>query len=228
MAKAQAAVINIQSAKTPDRPQASRTAIIKPVNFEMAVIPIRGNAPYVSHAFPQKSKEAMIEKQRQGTQSRKSGGVREAKDFEAAFQASRHISTDGWDGIPCSAFRNASISVCRVVGFKMTMAKLALFVEADGYDKNDDTPLVRITKGTPTMRLDPMRNTRGSTDIRARAFFGRGWEARVTFKWDADLFDASDIVNLMHRVGSQVGVGEGRPDSRMGPGVGWGTFDVVQ
>ena len=34
----------------------------------------------------------------------------------------------------------------------------------------------------------------------------------------------TDVTNLMQRVGMQVGIGEGRPDSRDSAGLGWGTF----
>jgi hypothetical protein len=54
-----------------------------------------------------------------------------------------------------------------------------------------------------------------------------GWEARPTFRWDADQFSENDMVNLLARAGAQVGVGEGRPDSKMSAGCGWGEFEIV-
>jgi hypothetical protein len=163
--------------------------------------------------------------QEAGSQATK-GKKREARDFQAGYEGARHKSIAGWDGIPASAFRNALISACRVVGFKMTLAKLSLFTVADGYE-NDGTPLVRITKGEPRMDIRPARNANGGTDLRARPMWAEGWEARPTFKWDSDQFSATDLVNLLARVGLQVGVGEGRPDSRMSAGVGWGQFELV-
>ena len=35
-----------------------------------------------------------------------------------------------------------------------------------------------------------------------------------------------DVTNLLMRVGQQVGIGEGRPDSKNSAGMGWGTFNV--
>jgi hypothetical protein len=32
----------------------------------------------------------------------------------------------------------------------------------------------------------------------------------------------------MHRVGAQVGIGEGRPDSKNSTGMGWGTFEIKE
>jgi hypothetical protein len=65
----------------------------------------------------------------------------------------------------------------------------------------------------------------GSTDILARPFFNP-WEAQPTLKWDADQFSAQDVMNLLARVGGQVGIGAGRPGSKNSTGMGWGTFDV--
>ena len=40
------------------------------------------------------------------------------------------------------------------------------------------------------------------------------------------MMDASDITNLMKRLGIQVGIGEGRPDSKESCGLMWGLFEV--
>ena len=54
----------------------------------------------------------------------------------------------------------------------------------------------------------------------------REWSAKVRIKFDADLFTTTDVANLLMRVGMQVGVCEGRPDSKNSVGMGWGTFEV--
>ena len=36
----------------------------------------------------------------------------------------------------------------------------------------------------------------------------------------------ADIVNLISRVGMQVGIGEGRPDSKQSAGLGFGLFEI--
>ena len=115
--------------------------------------------------------------------------------------------------MPCSAFRNALISACRTAGFVMTRAKLALFVEADGYDE-DGTPLVYFTKGEPHKHIGYARNQTGVADIRSRPMWNPGWEATVRVRFDGDMFTPTDVANLMVRVGQQVGIGEGRPDSK--------------
>jgi hypothetical protein len=55
-----------------------------------------------------------------------------------------------------------------------------------------------------------------------------GWEATVRIRFDADLFTITDVANLLRRAGLQVGVGEGRPDSKKSAGMGWGIFDISE
>jgi len=194
---------------------------IKPPKIEKAVFKIVGTAPYVQARFSGKAMQAMMSKMASG-KTAGSRKVREARDFDADYKNAMHISPKGWNGIPAGAFRQAMISACRLVGFKMTLAKLSVFVDADGFDKIDGIPLVRI-EGTPE-RIDmAVRNATGVADIRVRPMW-REWSATVRVSYDADQFTVEDVTNLMARVGLQVGIGEGRPDSRESAGLGWGLF----
>jgi hypothetical protein len=197
---------------------------ISPPNLKRTAFQIIGDAPLVVHAFSQKARGKMHDTHVAGPQARK-GKKREPRDFEAEYEASKHVSPDGWCGFPASAFRNAMISACRMVGFKMTHAKLSVFVEPDGFEA-DGTPLVKITKGAPQYHEGYVRNETGVVDLRARAMWKPGWEMVVRVKYDADQFSTVDIANLMLRAGMQVGIGEGRPDSKKSAGMGWGTFTL--
>ena len=197
-----------------------------PPNFEEAEFRIIGTTPLVLNAFSAKAREQIKAKMASGQRANKER-KREPKDFMAAYEGALHRSTEGWLGIPASAFRAAMISACRIVGFKMTVAKLALFVEPDGFDAVDGTPLVRITKGEPRYVEHVVRNETGVVDIRPRPMWDPGWEARVRIRWDSDQFSADDVANLLLRAGLQVGIGEGRPDSPNSAGMGWGLFKVA-
>lgn len=193
--------------------------------LKTATINIVGISPYVQHAFSEKARGQMEEKQRAGQQSR-GKKVRESKDFDAVYEAAKHTSEQGWIGIPAPAFRNAMISACRLVGIVMTRAKLSVFVEADGIDRADGTPLVRII-GEPRIHKASVRNETGVADVRWRPMWTE-WGAAVNVTWDEDQFSATDVFNLMLRAGMQVGIGEGRPDSPNSNGLGWGRFEVKE
>jgi len=204
----------------------AKAVIITPPRFERAAIRIRGTAPYVQHNFSAKARAQIEATQREGSRSKK-GRKRDARDFEADYEAAKHVSKDGWCGIPAPAFRNAMISACRTAGFAMTRAKLSVFVEADGIDSDGRTPLVRIIgEPEPPGAPEPVRNESGVVDLRMRPVW-LNWEVILKLRWDADQFSGGDVINLLARAGMQVGVGEGRPDSPNSNGLGNGLWEVL-
>lgn len=210
-------------ALAPSAPQQEAQAlVIKAPNLRIVEFEIRGTAPLVQHRFWKKAQMMKTQEAGSTTQS-KSRKAREARNFESDYEQSKHIAAEGWCGIPAPAFRNALISSCRVAGFVMTRAKLSVFVVPDGFDKEDGTPLVRITEGEPQMHVGMARNSDGSVDLRSRAMFPK-WKCILRVRYDADQFTAADVANLVERAGMQVGIGEGRPDSPKSAGMGWGTF----
>ncbi len=205
---------------------AQERIVIAPPNLKTLVVLIEGTAPYVGNKFTDRARGDMRATQEAGSQAKK-GKKREAKDFRGAYEATKHLAAEGWCGIPASAVRCAMISACRMVGFAMTRAKLSVFCVPDGFDAEDGTPLVRITKGEPEYAEHYVRNDNGSADLRPRPLWREGWQAEVRIRFDEDQFSATDVVNLLARAGEQVGLGAGRPDSKNSAGMGWGTFKIV-
>jgi len=200
------------------------TVTISPPNFESIALTLVGTAPYMQARFSAKAMQAMMAKQAAGSTARK-GTKREARDFDEDFRQAQHISTDGWIGVPAAAIRNACIDVCRMVGHKMTHARMSIFCEADGLDAIDGAPLVKLEAPEPERVDMATRNATGVADIRVRPMW-RQWRLPVVLRYDADQFTRSDVVNLIARAGEQVGIGEGRPFSKSSNGLGYGTFRV--
>lgn len=196
--------------------------VIKAPNFQYAQFRIKGIAPLVIHRFSAKTKNEMKLKMEMGKVSG-SKKNREPKNTEDSYNESRYIAKEGWDGFHAGAVRAAMISACRLVNFKMTLAKLSIFVEADGWDKTEpQIPLIRI-EGKPVKQEDMARVETGQPYVTVRAAY-HNWKAKIKIRWDADQFSIKDISNLLSRVGLQVGIGEGRPDSKNSAGMGWGLF----
>lgn len=191
--------------------------------FNILRMELKGTSPYVQFRFYKKSEMQLTHEE--GLSS-KSKTKKEPRDFNKEFILAQHQAVNGWIGIPAASFRAAMVSACRIVGFKMTLAKLAVFIEEDGFDLDEGTPLVKIN-GKPEMVIHHTRNSNGKVDLRARPMW-RTWSTIVRVKFDADLFLIQDIINLMIRVGAQVGIGEGRADSKSSAGMGWGFFDVAK
>ena len=205
--------------------KATTLVTIAPPKFETAEFTLKGLAPLVIHRFSSKTKNEMKLKMETG-KAASSKKNRDPKNTDVTFFESRYISPEGWDGVHASAFRQALISACRLVGFKMTLAKLSLFVIQDGWDAEEpQIPLVRI-HGTPVKQEDMARVETGQPYVTVRAAY-HNWSIKLRIRWDSDQFTVSDIANLLMRVGMQVGIGEGRPDSKKSSGMGWGLFEVV-
>ena len=111
----------------------AQTVTIKPPNFGIVAFEARGVAPLVIHRFSAKTKAQMKQKMETG-KAASSKKNREAKSTDELYEEARYRSADGWDGFHAGAVRAALISACRLVGYRMTLAKLSVFVEPDGVD----------------------------------------------------------------------------------------------
>jgi hypothetical protein len=203
----------------------ARSVVISPPNLVTAIFVLQGVAPYVGNRFPEKAKNEIRQSQTAGSRSKK-GKQREARDFDAEYEAAKHRSTEGWCGIPASAFRSACISACRMAGFQMTRAKLSIFIEPDGFDAIDGVPLVRII-GEPERHESYTRPRPSVTTLAVRPMW-REWAVELHVAFDADQFSETDVANLLNRAGRQVGIGEGRPDSKSSCGMGWGLWRLSE
>lgn len=200
---------------------AETSFVIKPPKFSSMEVLIEGTAPLVIERFSKKAE--LMAKMAEGP-SAKSKKERTARDYDTEAQAAKHIAEEGWEGFHAAGIRAGLISACRLVNFKMTLAKLSVFVEADGLSI-DGSPIIRIY-GTAETHTAHTRNATGVVDVRSRPMYRR-WAAKLRLRWDDDQFKAGDILNLISRVGMQVGIGAGRPDSKSSTGCGWGTFAIV-
>lgn len=202
----------------------SNLVIISAPRLETVTFKIVGTAPYMQSTFSEKARNKMMSRMEAGGQA-KSKKQRDPRNFDADYEAATHYAEGGWPGIPAGAFRTAMISACRLVNYKMTLAKLSIFIEHDGLDKAMGVPLVKIN-GKREKNESPVRNETGVCDIRARPIW-RKWNVDLRVMFDVDQFSLSDVTNLLNRAGQQVGVGEGRPDSRNSTGIGFGTFKIT-
>lgn len=201
--------------------QQTTSVSISAPRIETATFRLIGTSPLVQARFSAKAKQMMMDKMAAGSTS-KGKKVREARDFDQDCLNAMHIGVDGQAGVPAGAFRNAMISACRLVGFKMTLAKLSVFVQADTFDAVDGVPLVHLNGKWERLDMHT-RNATGVVDIRVRPMWREWWiDLRVQF--DAEQFTLTDVSNLLMRAGVQVGIGEGRHDSKSSTGLGFGCF----
>jgi hypothetical protein len=179
------------------------------LNVQMLQITLIGDAPLICHAWSEKAKRLMLDKQ-----MKKAKQGKEAKSPEADFMESLYWLTDkpaepSFDvpadarfGFPAVGFKAAAVSACRFVdGVKMTEMRGAFHIMGD---------MVEID-GRPTPREDMVRVGMGTADIRYRGEF-RDWSALINIRFNASALSAEQIVNLFNVAGFGVGVGEWRPE----------------
>jgi hypothetical protein len=202
--------------------QVARISISEP-NFKSIRFKIIGTAPLMIHKFGAKIQRKIEDSQ---TAKDKVKKARAPKDYKAEFNDARYVSAKGWDGFYAGALRNAMIQAARYVdGLQMTKSKGLFFVQAQGFDRDSGHPLVRIQGCKAKHDTRPVRLESGVADLRNRPRYDSWW-ADVVIDFDADAVTQTDVANLLHRAGAQVGLCEGRPASTNSYGIGFGTFRV--
>jgi len=168
----------------PNDPKVAAT-FISPPNLQTEGFHIVGTTPMLHSRFGELSLGKMRNDMALGTtEKKKANKVKPPRNFDAQFEESSHKMEGGGWGIPCSAFRAAMIRACSLTDVAMTVAKMSLFVQADGRGL-DGTPLVRMETKAPVKR-EMYVSPNGNTDIRVRSEFPPGWKATVRIRFDAD------------------------------------------
>lgn len=184
--------------------------------LQVLEVKIIGRAPLVTHAWDQKAKEMMLNKQQ-----KKARAPREEKDPVACFKAAMYRFPDGGHGVPATGFKAAMVDACRLCdGITMTLAKLLFWIESDGRSVAEGKDLVRILrpasvpKGVewPRMREDTPRNDNGNPDLRYRPEYNP-WEAVVRVGFNAGKISGEQVYNLLMLAGIHCGICEMRPSS---------------
>ena len=183
---------------------------IPKINVQQVQIHLVGDSPLISHAWSEKAKKQMLDKQ-----MKKAKSAKEAKDPWLDFCDSLYWLTErpakpaekdirsAKFGFPCVAFKAAAVGACRFSdGIKMTEARGAFHVIGE---------FAEIQGGAPAMREDMVRVGMGTADIRFRGEF-KDWSAVLTVSYNADALSPEQIVNLFNIAGFGVGVGEWRPE----------------
>ena len=187
---------------------------LPPLNLEVIEVTLIGDTPLISHAWSEKAKREMLDKQMKVAKPAK-----EAKDPHQDFEQSLYRIEGGGYGFPSVAFKAAAVTACTsVAGITKVAARQAFHVmgtQAAVRGAFNGTlmrmDLVRILGAKPEMREDMVRVGMGTADIRYRGQFWP-WHATVRVRFNRNVLSAAQIVNLFNTAGFGVGVGEWRPE----------------
>lgn len=181
-----------------------KTQKIEVIEFaiDTVTIPIVGISPLIVHAWSEKSKKMISDKQA-GKAKNKKHDIRQP---EEEYEAAKHKSVSGWDGFPAAGFKAAMIRGAKMIGMVMKDTQQAFFINADC----EETQLVRIN-GESRMRTDMVRVGMGSSDIRYRPEYPE-WNAELNIEYNSGVVSLDQIHQLVKAAGYGCGVGEMRPE----------------
>lgn len=183
----------------------------------------RPGSPLVIHAFCEKAKQEIRDKQ-----AKKAKKAKEQRDPEAEFKAARYVDTKGRECAPVTAIKKAFISAATAMDNLTKVAlRQALFVAPTLCPASMLVP-IETSDGQPAtgiMREDAVTigiNTRGLT---YRPEYPE-WMLRVTVEYNSRLISRDQLLALAEQAGWGVGICEGRPERSSA--LGWGRFSVEE
>lgn len=203
---------------------------IPAMNLKDFSLRIVGDSPFICHAWSEKAKKMMLEKQQKKANSGKESR-RPAVEFadclywltekpdlsnltdEEAQEVLAQVIPQSKFGFPTTAFKAAAIDGGYQSGIldKKTTARGAFRVIGEFAE----------IEGTPTIREDVGRIGMGISQVIYRAEF-KTWATKLYIKYNANAMSVEQIINLFNVGGFGNGIGDWRPAK---DGV-FGTFHV--
>lgn len=182
----------------------SKQVSVEVIEFSIrqVTIPIIGISPLIVHAWSEKSKRMIADKQAGKAKNKK----HEIRDPQDDYENAKHRSVDGWDGFPAAGFKAAMIRGAKMIGMVMKDTQTAFFIKADC----EETQLIKI-HGESRMRTDMVRVGMGASDIRYRPEYP-DWYAELTIEFNEGILSLDQIHQLVKAAGYGCGVGEMRPE----------------
>lgn len=179
----------------------------------------RPGSPLVIHAFSEKAKQQIRDKQQ-----KKATKAKEQRFPEEEFLAARYLDEQGRECVPVTCLKKSIISAATAFDDLTKVAlRQAIFVSPADNAGSNLVPIERID-GSPAigeMREDAVTigiNTRGLT---YRPEY-KEWQLRVKFEFNPRLVSEEQLLALVDQAGWGVGIGEGRPERSSA--LGWGRF----
>ena len=194
---------------------------IKPIEMVKTNIRLQGDTPLIMHAWSEKAKREMLDKQMKKATGKGRDAKNPTEDFirsmywltpipetftEEAFE--KAIADGARFGFPVTAFKQAAISSA----YRMGWAKDKMSLRGAFFIDGDENQMIEIKSDAPIMREDMVKVGMGTADIRYRGEF-RNWYADITIAYNKNgQYSLEQILNIINAGGTVCGVGEWRPE----------------
>ena len=188
---------------------------IPAMEISVAKVRIVGDSPLISHAWSEKAKLMMLEKQMKKASKGKEirrpmveyanslYWLSEKPDFDSMTDEEIMEATqNGQFGFPVLAFKAAAIDASYQSGAieKKTTMRASFHLEGE----------FATIEGKPQLREDMARIGMGTADLRYRAMFEH-WATTLTIRYNARAVSLEQIINCLNIGGFGAGVGDWRP-----------------
>lgn len=194
---------------------------IRHIQIKKATVHIVGDTPLIMHAWSEKAKREMLEKQMKVTKTKSRDAKNPVEDFirsmywlspmpeEMTMEAFEEaISNGARFGFPITAFKQAAISAA----YRMGWAKDKMSMRGAFFIDGDENQMLEIKSDAPIMREDMVKVGMGTADIRYRGEF-RNWSADINISFNENgQYSLEQIINIINAGGYVCGVGEWRPE----------------
>jgi hypothetical protein len=196
------------------------------IGIKMIELTLRGRpeSPLVIHAFAEKAKQEIRDKQQ-----KKAKKVKEERKPYEEFKAARYLDTEGRECAPITALKKSIITAATAFD-DLTKVGLrqALFVSSvlPCVAPPNSCPLVPIETHDGKPAVGVMREDAVTIGINTRGLAYRPeyreWQLRVRIEFNQRIVSEEQLLALVDQAGWGVGICEGRPERSSA--LGWGRF----
>lgn len=196
-----------------------------PTAIQSIEVTLRGKkgSPLVVHAFAEKAKAEIRDKQQKKTKEAK-----QARVPHEEFLSARYVDEKGRECAPITAVKKAIISAATAFEDLTKVAlRQAVFVDCV---LEPGSSLLPIEKHDGSLAIGIMREDAVTIGINTRGLTYRPeyaeWQIRVRVEFNPRLVSEEQLLALIDQAGWGIGICEGRPERSSA--LGWGRFERVK
>ena len=187
--------------------------------FKKFAVWLVGDTPLITHAWSEKARREMLEKQVKATR-----GGKTARDPEADYKSSLYEMGDDQYGFPTMGIKNCVLSAAhKDKGLPRTQLQAALWLDSEMVRTRPalagavcDMPLTRIWGTDPEMREDMVRIGSGMSKTATLAYRGQFtvWAMKISGELNTSIVSADALAFIIQDAGRSYGLGEWRNEKK--------------
>lgn len=188
-------------------------------SIDVTIKEMKGS-PLVIHAFAEKAKQEIRDKQQKKVKKAK-----EERNPSLEFEAAKYVDSDGRECAPITAIKKSIITAATAFdGLTKVALRQAIFVDSI---VSPGSALVPIELEDGTTAKGVMREDAVTIGISTRGLTYRPmyecWRLRLRIEYNSRMISEEQLLALIDHAGWGVGICEGRPERSSA--LGWGRYE---